>query len=102
MATRKDQTVPLFGNIQTFSDAKRFLFDDLPSLGGAVFRGAAGLERARAWFALLNDPQESFPIIHIAGTSGKGSTSYFIAKRMAKRTDCMFRRMSLTFANARR
>ena len=71
--------MPLFGNIQTFSDAKRFLFDDLPSLGGAVFRGAAGLERARAWFALLNDPQESFPIIHIAGTSGKGSTSYFIA-----------------------
>ena len=79
MTTRKNQTVPLFGNIQTFSDAKRFLFDDLPSLGGAVFRGAAGLERARAWFALLNDPQESFPIIHVAGTSGKGSTSYFIA-----------------------
>ncbi|RKV94128.1 MAG: hypothetical protein D8G53_11680 [Candidatus Saccharimonas sp.] len=79
MATRKNQTVPLSGNIQAFSDAKRFLFDDLPSLGNAVFRGAVGLERARAWLALLGDPQESFPIIHIAGTSGKGSTSYFIA-----------------------
>ena len=79
MATRKNQIVPLSGNIQTFSDAKRFLFDDLPSLGNAVFRGAVGLERARAWLALLGDPQESFPIIHIAGTSGKGSTSYFIA-----------------------
>jgi len=44
MATRKNQTVPLSGNIQAFSDAKRFLFDDLSSLGGAVFRGAAGLE----------------------------------------------------------
>jgi len=30
--------------------------------------------------ACLNDPQETIPIIHVAGTSGKGSTAYSIAK----------------------
>lgn len=77
LCPRKVGSLP--SDINTFSDAKKFLFDDLPSLGGVVFRGAAGLKRSRKWFALLGDLQETFPIIHIAGTSGKGSTSYFIS-----------------------
>ena len=77
LCPRKVGSLP--SDINTFSDAKKFLFDDLPSLGGVVFRGAAGLKRSRKWFALLGDPQETFPIVHIANTSGKNSTNYFIA-----------------------
>lgn len=36
------------------------------------------LDRMRALLKALGDPQETFHSIHIAGTSGKTSTSYFI------------------------
>lgn len=65
--------------IKTFSDAKRFLFEDLAASEKVLFRHGGGIERTKTWLEILNNPQESFPIVHIAGTSGKGSTSYFIA-----------------------
>lgn len=37
------------------------------------------LDRMRALLAHLSNPQESFPCIHIAGTSGKTSVAYFVA-----------------------
>ncbi|MFH2101922.1 MAG: folylpolyglutamate synthase/dihydrofolate synthase family protein [Chloroflexota bacterium] len=37
------------------------------------------LDRMRALMALLGDPQEKVPIIHVAGTKGKGSTSAMCA-----------------------
>jgi dihydrofolate synthase/folylpolyglutamate synthase len=40
------------------------------------------LGRMRALMALLGDPQDSYPIIHIAGTKGKGSTSAFAASAL--------------------
>lgn len=36
------------------------------------------LERMRQLMDLLNNPQESYKVIHIAGTSGKTSTAYFV------------------------
>ena len=33
-----------------------------------------GLERMRAVMSLLGNPQEDYPIIHVTGTNGKGST----------------------------
>ena len=33
-----------------------------------------GLERMRAVMSLLRNPQEDYPIIHVTGTNGKGST----------------------------
>jgi len=38
-------------------------------------RAVPSLERMRALTALLGDPQDSIPSIHITGTNGKGSTS---------------------------
>lgn len=38
-----------------------------------------GLERITYLLSLLDNPQDSFKSIHIAGTNGKGSTSSFIA-----------------------
>ena len=37
------------------------------------------LDRMRTLMEKLGNPQASFPIVHIAGTKGKGSTSAFIA-----------------------
>ena len=38
--------------------------------------GALQLERIRHFLELLDNPQEKIKIIHVAGTSGKGSTAY--------------------------
>ncbi len=37
------------------------------------------LDRITAFLAALGDPQNAYPTIHVAGTSGKGSTSTMIA-----------------------
>jgi len=39
-----------------------------------------GLENITALTEVLSRPQGSYPVIHIAGTNGKGSTSFYIAK----------------------
>jgi dihydrofolate synthase/folylpolyglutamate synthase len=49
---------------------------DLPRFatqGEAAFR--PGLERMRAMLEAMNSPQETYKIIHVAGTNGKGSTA---------------------------
>jgi len=40
------------------------------------------LDRMRELMALLGDPQEKYPIIHVAGTKGKGSTSALMASAL--------------------
>lgn len=37
--------------------------------------GSAGLERVRVLMAAMGDPQRTYPVVHITGTNGKGSTS---------------------------
>src|SRR5574341_269488 len=39
-----------------------------------------GLDRIRDVLALLGDPHLAVPVIHVAGTKGKGSTSAFVAQ----------------------
>jgi len=41
-------------------------------------KGKYGLGRIKQVMRYLDDPQEKIPVIHVAGTSGKTSTSYFI------------------------
>ncbi|HGY56451.1 MAG TPA: bifunctional folylpolyglutamate synthase/dihydrofolate synthase [Caldithrix abyssi] len=39
-----------------------------------------GLDNIRALCAELGDPQKAYPVIHLAGTNGKGSTAFFLAR----------------------
>lgn len=65
--------------IRTMAQAKQWLFLDLPMAPRQALNGAARLERGRHLMQLLGNPQDSYKAIHIAGTSGKGSTAYMIA-----------------------
>jgi len=47
--------------------------------GLARFGSILGLDRMRVALALLNHPERKLPVIHVAGTNGKGSTSSIIA-----------------------
>ncbi len=42
-------------------------------------RAERRLARLRRFLAYLGDPQDAFPVVHVAGTSGKGSTSAAVA-----------------------
>src|SRR6188474_1534826 len=57
-----------------------FLFNSLPMfqrIGDAAIR--KDLTNIRKLCTLLDQPQDHFPTLHIAGTNGKGSTSHMLA-----------------------
>lgn len=63
--------------LKSFEDARRVLADYVPAAGG--MRKAYKLDRMRQLMAGLGDPQNKLKIVHVAGTSGKTSTCYYIA-----------------------
>src|SRR5580658_6648311 len=58
----------------TYPDSVRFLY----ALGNEIKTAKLGLERIRAVLGALDNPQNSFRSIHVAGTNGKGSTCSMI------------------------
>lgn len=63
-------------NIDNFQDAHNELKRFIPlSLG----RGAYTLDRMQALMQALGNPQDNYKVIHVAGTSGKTSTCYYIS-----------------------
>ncbi|MHB8479309.1 MAG: bifunctional folylpolyglutamate synthase/dihydrofolate synthase [Vulcanimicrobiaceae bacterium] len=61
----------------TFAQAQAYL---LSTAGEGFSRSAPHrLDRMRALLRELGDPQDAYPTIHVAGTSGKGSTATLIA-----------------------
>ncbi len=62
--------------IQNFDEALNYLFNAIPQGSQQQFPGELGLKRAKQLLMLLDSPQEKMKVIHIAGTSGKGSTAY--------------------------
>ncbi|MCX7624065.1 MAG: bifunctional folylpolyglutamate synthase/dihydrofolate synthase [Thermomicrobium sp.] len=42
-------------------------------------RARQRLERLRSFLAFFGEPHRAYPVVHVTGTSGKGSTSAFIA-----------------------
>lgn len=62
-----------------YQEAASFL-DTLPrfALEGATAL-APGLERIEALLAAMGNPHLAYPVVHIAGTNGKGSTASFLA-----------------------
>jgi len=65
--------------IQSFKQAEELLSQHIPKTSTQTFPGKLGLNRAKYFLKLLGNPQEKLKIIHIAGTSGKGSTCYLIS-----------------------
>lgn len=66
--------------IRNFSEAERFLLDYAPKTRGLKFPGKKGLVRTTYFLNLLGNPQSKLRIIHVAGTSGKGSTAYLVSQ----------------------
>ncbi len=63
-----------------YAETIDYLFSRLPMfhrIGAAALK--PGLDNITRMCALLGDPQQKFPSIHIAGTNGKGSTAHFLA-----------------------
>ncbi len=69
--------------ISTFNQAQKYLFAHIPDSNERKFPGEQGLARMRALVSVLGNPQEKYPVIHIAGTSGKGSTATLISTMIA-------------------
>lgn len=64
----------------TYRQTIDFLFSSLPMfqrIGDAAIK--KDLTNIRKLCAMLGEPQTDFPMIHIAGTNGKGSTSHMLA-----------------------
>ncbi|MBX7109059.1 MAG: bifunctional folylpolyglutamate synthase/dihydrofolate synthase [Chitinophagales bacterium] len=63
-----------------YEETIAFLYSQLPMysrIGKAAYK--SDLINTRRLCALLNNPEQSFRSIHIAGTNGKGSTSHMLA-----------------------
>lgn len=60
------------------SDAVRYL-EQFIAPPSRIFQGGLGLKRMQQLLELVGNPQEQIKIIHVAGTSGKGSTCYFLS-----------------------
>ena len=70
-------------NVKDFTEAKDYLYGFIPENVEAIFAGGRGLQRARYLLGLMGNPQEKVKVIHIAGTSGKGSTAYLLSLGLA-------------------
>ncbi len=63
-----------------YRETTEYLFSVMPSfqnVGGSAYK--PGLDRIEAFCELLGNPHKSYPVIHVAGTNGKGSTSHMLA-----------------------
>ena len=64
----------------TYAQTLEYIYTRLPMFsrqGAAAYR--KDLNNIRALCEALNNPQDSFPTLHIAGTNGKGSVSHMTA-----------------------
>ena len=62
-----------------YPDSVRFLY----ALGNEIKTAKLGLDRIRLVLTALDNPQDSFRSIHVAGTNGKGSTCAMIDAGLA-------------------
>jgi dihydrofolate synthase/folylpolyglutamate synthase len=66
-----------------YKDVEKFLFSQLPMyqrIGPSAFK--KDLKNIKHLCQILGNPQNDFKAIHIAGTNGKGSTSFFVASAL--------------------
>lgn len=63
----------------SLADIERYLQKYIPNAALVRFPGEEGITRTKEFLKLLGSPQNTIPCIHVAGTSGKGSTSFMIS-----------------------
>lgn len=66
--------------VLTYKQTIEYLYSKLPvfhRIGAAALK--PGLGNTEALLSILNNPENKFKSIHIAGTNGKGSTSHYLA-----------------------
>lgn len=66
--------------IKNLKQAQKFLYSFIPKNKKSQFPAEFGLKRAQYFLKILQDPQEKIKIVHVAGTSGKGSTCFFLSQ----------------------
>lgn len=62
--------------MDNFARTLEYLYQYIPKDPKKNYTAEFGLKRIKYFLNLLGNPQEKIKIIHIAGTSGKGSTAY--------------------------
>jgi len=65
--------------MKTFDEAVKYMYSTIPQTRKTKFPAHLGLLRMKRIMELLGNPQNRLRIIHIAGTSGKGSTATFVS-----------------------
>ncbi|WP_025761611.1 bifunctional folylpolyglutamate synthase/dihydrofolate synthase [Dyadobacter tibetensis] len=63
-----------------YQEAVDYLYSRLPvfqNIGAKAFK--PGLQTTKALCEILGNPQDLFPVIHVGGTNGKGSSSHMLA-----------------------
>ena len=73
--------------IKNFQDAHRVLKRFIPM---SLDRGAYTLDRMQALMEALGNPQNVYKVVHVAGTSGKTSTSYYVASLLKQSGNKVF------------
>lgn len=72
-----------YEKVTTFTKAQSYIMRYIPLNNKKKFPGDFGLKRQKYFLSLLGNPQNKLKIIHIAGTSGKGSTAYITSSLLA-------------------
>ncbi len=62
-----------------YDQAIEWLQNDLPKTDSKVFKGSEGLQQSMKILSMFGNPQNVIPAIHVAGTSGKGTTASMIS-----------------------
>lgn len=62
--------------VKNFLEASGYLLNFAPIRPPKMVGGFIGLERTQYFLNLLGNPQDKIKVVHVAGTSGKGSTAY--------------------------
>lgn len=62
--------------VNSFKQAQEYIYTFIPKENSTLYSGDFGLRRMKYFMQLLGNPQDKYKSIHIAGTSGKGSTAY--------------------------
>lgn len=65
--------------IRTEKQALHYLFEFIPKGKVFIYPGHVGVDRTKYLLKLIGNPQNIPKFIHVAGTSGKGSTAYYIS-----------------------